>query len=223
MTWLEYMSAVITPGMLVFDIGAHSGMYTLNYLLMGACVLAVEPQEKVLAHLIDRVAKDKRVNASNLKTLCVACGAEPGTAEMALYYRCNLASLAPDKWSTSRMRTHVPNEIVTVPVVTLDALIDKYGMPGFMKVDVEYYEPQVFTGLSKPVPWMCYEYTREQMGDARVVADHLQTIGDYEFSFGFGRDAPGAYMTKDIGAMFAQLDRIDDPGLWGDIYARLAQ
>ena len=220
--WHDFVEQFVKPGTLVFDIGAHGGNYTINYLLMGARVIAVEPQANIIEILINKVLADKRIDFSMLTPICAACGDAPGVLQMTVYKRCGLASLAPEKWSTSRMRTHLRDEIVNVNVTTLDNLIGAYGVPDFLKVDVEYYEPEVFAGLTKPVPALCYEYTREQLDDSISVARHLQEIGNYEFAYGFERDAPSVDWCNDIDAVFGELSKCGGVGLWGDMYARLA-
>ena len=46
---------------------------------------------------------------------------------------------------------------VAVTVSTLDNMIEKYGTPDFLKVDVEGGELQVFEGLSQPISVICFE------------------------------------------------------------------
>ena len=48
-----------------------------------------------------------------------------------------------------------------VPVTTLDALIDRYGLPAFCKIDVEGFEEAVVRGLSRPIPSVSFEFTPE--------------------------------------------------------------
>ena len=47
---------------------------------------------------------------------------------------------------------------VEVEVVTLDDLITAHGPPAFCKVDVEGFEAEVLSGLSRPVPALSFEY-----------------------------------------------------------------
>ena len=44
-----------------------------------------------------------------------------------------------------------------VETTTLEMLIDKYGLPFFIKVDVEGYELHVLRGLRQPVPYLSFE------------------------------------------------------------------
>lgn len=46
---------------------------------------------------------------------------------------------------------------MNVRVVTLDELIRIYGIPAFVKIDVEGYENEVFAGLSQAVRVVCFE------------------------------------------------------------------
>ena len=44
-------------------------------------------------------------------------------------------------------------------MTTLDALIENYGMPDFIKIDVEGYELEVLKGLTQPIRMISFEYT----------------------------------------------------------------
>ena len=50
------------------------------------------------------------------------------------------------------MATAVRWDSSIVPATTLDELIAAYGIPAFVKIDVEGMEHEVLAGLSQPVP-----------------------------------------------------------------------
>ena len=41
------------------------------------------------------------------------------------------------------------NREVTVPMLTMDALVERFGLPFYIKIDVEGYEDQVIAGLTE--------------------------------------------------------------------------
>lgn len=43
--------------------------------------------------------------------------------------------------------------------------IETYGVPTFIKVDAEGYEPLVLQGLSQPIKALPFEYSRYRSGD----------------------------------------------------------
>jgi FkbM family methyltransferase len=45
-------------------------------------------------------------------------------------------------------------QVIQVPVMTLDQAIDRYGLPQFCKIDVEGYEMEVLRGLSHAIPFL---------------------------------------------------------------------
>ena len=77
-------------------------------------------------------------------------------------------------------------ESVEVPAITLDMLIEEYGMPDFCKVDVENYEAQVLEGLSVAIPCLSFEYYPPHMKDTLRCFDILSKLGTYEFNWSFG-------------------------------------
>lgn len=202
-------------GNLIFDVGAHRGEETSRYLAAGARVVAVEPQLTLARELISRYSENY-----DLIVVAKACGAQEGRINLYASSNTWLATCDPGKWSIGRFYNHRWLNKTEVEMITLDRLIAYYGVPDFIKVDVEGYEMEVLRGLSVPVPALCYEFTAEFMDDARECARMLIELGDYEFAFCLGENKePGVY--TDTETMFRQLAAIDAPLLWGDIYARL--
>jgi FkbM family methyltransferase len=69
-------------------------------------------------------------------------------------------------------------QAVRVPVITLDDLISAYGIPGYCKIDVEGYEPNVLEGLSTPIPYISFEYYQGFLEDVERCLDQLESLGD---------------------------------------------
>jgi hypothetical protein len=55
------------------------------------------------------------------------------------------------------------NEKRTVPMTTLDRLIATYGVPRFIKIDVEGYELNVLKGLTQPIATISFEYATPEL------------------------------------------------------------
>src|SRR5262249_60695009 len=47
---------------------------------------------------------------------------------------------------------------IEVNVVTLDSLIDEFGVPDYIKIDVEGFDLEVLRGLSQPIALLSVEF-----------------------------------------------------------------
>ncbi len=115
------------------------------------------------------------------------------------------------------------NRSVDVPVTTLDALIERFGMPAFVKIDVEGSEPDVLAGLSQPVAVVSFEYLPRALDLAEGCSVRLGQLGDYRFTWSPGesfRLATEAWLSGP--EMMASLRTRAPRQRSGDIYAALA-
>ncbi len=51
---------------------------------------------------------------------------------------------------------------VSVPTISIDTLIDTYGIPDLIKIDVEGAEELVVKSLTKKVKCLCFEWAVER-------------------------------------------------------------
>jgi len=142
---------------LVFDIGAGMGKMAEWYLHRGARVVACEPEQEDYDKLIANIGHDSRATA-----LRIALGESPGTQKLAIYPGAStISTFVPHiHWSLDgAFKGTRPMRYDEVEVTTLDALIAQYGLPQFVKIDVEGYEAWVLRGLSQPVPFVQFEFS----------------------------------------------------------------
>ena len=65
--------------------------------------------------------------------------------------------------------------------ITIDKMIETYGMPDLMKIDVEGYELDVLKGLTKKAKDICFEWHEEEYDNLLKIVEHLQKIGYEQF------------------------------------------
>jgi FkbM family methyltransferase len=179
----RFYARFIHPGDLCFDVGAHVGNRVLAWRRLGARVVAVEPQPH-LAWLLQRLYG----RSKHITVLTLALGATSGSAVLYLDPRNPaVGTLAADWIATIQQDPSFAsvhwNQAITVPVTTLDALIEQHGVPAFCKIDVEGYELEVLRGLSRVLPALSFEYIPVAMDVAYGCLERLGQFDRYEFNY----------------------------------------
>ena len=212
----------VSPGDLVFDLGAHAGNRTRAFAAMGCRIVAVEPQPDFARLLRLLFARSPEVDVIE-----AAVGSGPGHAPLFISERTPTVTTIAAPWQEARAREPDFAGVrwdrrIDVQTTTLDALIERFGMPAFVKIDVEGSEPCVLAGLSRPVRSLSFEYLPRALDYARACAARLSALGPYQFNWSAGesyRLATERWMTG--AELSAALERADAQRRPGDVYARL--
>jgi FkbM family methyltransferase len=153
----RFYRSVVKEKDLVFDVGANIGLKTNAFLDLGARVIAIEPNP-VCADII-RINSSKLPAAQNLVVVPCAIGASRGRLVLNLFEGANTISSGSDEFTAAALAAGQKSSgAIEVEKTTLDDLISRFGMPDFIKIDVEGMDAEVMQGLSKRPKLLSFEY-----------------------------------------------------------------
>lgn len=207
----------LSPGDLFFDIGAHTGEKSKPFINKNFEVVMVEPQPKCIEEL-------QRLYSNNplVHIVPMGLGSEPGMLEMNVSSQAPTLSTFTQRWKTGRFVDYKWDQKIKVPITTLDELISKYGIPKYIKIDVEGFELQVLKGLTKKTGIISFEFTSEFFDDARTCLIYLCSIGYENFNFSLGEQTNFSIEWTDHDSIISTIENLikTNSQLWGDIFAK---
>jgi FkbM family methyltransferase len=158
---------------LAFDVGANHGEHTARMLNRGARVVAIEPQPSLAANLRERLP--------DATVLAVAVGDTTGEAKLHLAQEGDQLASLDASWAENCPNPVTWEETLTVPVKTLDELIDEHGCPTLVKIDTEGFDHRVLEGLSQPVDHVLFETNATIPEGTAAAFARLEALGRYHY------------------------------------------
>ena len=216
----SFYSQFIKKDDLCFDIGANVGNRVFPLLALNAKVVAVEPQKSCR-----NILKAKFGN--KIKIVPLGLGEKEEEKDFFISNASVISSFS-EEWINSvkqmRFKEYNWNTVQKVRMTTLDRLIENYGTPDFIKIDVEGYELEVLKGLSKPIYMISFEYTTpEQINKAIDCIKRIININShFEFNYSIGETmefALNKWLSVDEIEKLIESKIFIETG-FGDIYAR---
>jgi FkbM family methyltransferase len=208
-------TAFVRDESLVFDIGANIGARVKAFRHLNCRVVAVEPQRNCVAAL-------RRTFGNTITIIRAAVSDEAGVAELHTSDAIAISSLSKEWMDATRESGRFAglewNRTERVHLTRIDSLIDQFGIPDFIKIDIEGHELAALRGLSTAVPALSFEFTPETRETAVSCVNLLESLGSYEFNF--SADETGElkfteWLERD---RIISLLRATDG--YGDVYAR---
>jgi FkbM family methyltransferase len=220
----DFYRRVIRSGDLVFDIGANVGVLSAVFASLGAQVVALEPNADCVRH-IQLSYRDKRI-----VVVQAAAGPKNGLAVLNVSDERDVRSSISDEWIKTMGRQDESYRGIwtrqnVIPMLTLDTLIEHFGMPRFIKIDVEGFEEKVLSGLSSQPFLISFEFTAAFLAPAICCLDreifHENSTYNFAYNGEWGYPARFEKETwldkKELKQALGVIERSDQQG---DIFVR---
>jgi FkbM family methyltransferase len=174
-------------GKMVIDVGANEGFLTSIFNSLGFAVVAIEPSQRNFDILKTRFEKTPNV--------ALVQAALSNRNEQGLFFESKkdyAVSTLSEKWrkigNKKASEKLYKGSAVKIQTFTLDEVIKKFGVPGFIKIDVEGYEEKVLKGLTQPVPLISFEAILPYFMDETIsCVEHLCSLcEDANFNYTAG-------------------------------------
>ncbi len=159
---ISFYKSFLSTCDLIFDIGANDGHKTEAFLTICKKVVCCEPDDHNAAILRSRFRnKTKRVVIEQL-----AISDRIGQETFYIHHTGSALNTLNPRWKETLEadQGNKWNEIIsfsqeekTIQATTLDELIHKYGVPAFIKIDVEGSEKKVLAGLNQKISFLSFE------------------------------------------------------------------
>ena len=153
----SFYEKLFQPGALVFDIGANMGVLSATFASLGARVVAVEPNADCVRHI------QLSYSEENIQVIQAVAGKSNGLIVLNVADESDGRSSVSTEWMNTISERDGSYDGIwsrqnVVPMLTLDTIIEYFGLPQFIKIDVEGFEESVLSGLSAQPQVVSFEF-----------------------------------------------------------------
>lgn len=185
----KFYRQFLSDGNTYFDVGANLGNRIEPIIDDNIKIIAVEPQDQCIGYL-------KKKYGNRITVVPKGLGAKESAETMYISDAHTISSFSKD-WidatkKSGRFSKYNWDKTKEIQITTLDRLIEQYGLPDFIKIDVEGYEYQVLLGLQQSVPMVSIEYTVPEKTDMLLnCLERIESLAEGETLYNF---SPGESM-----------------------------
>ena len=203
-----------------FDIGANIGKWSLSNVNNCNKVIAIEASPVTFKKLVDNISGNHKI----IPLSYAVCNSDKEFIE---FYNCSADTLSTinKDWldsEKSRFYKQYNYNVINCKTITIDKLIEEYGTPELIKIDVEGGEFECLSSLTQKVKNICFEWASETNDITFKCIDYLETLGYTEFAIQFEDNytyRPEFY-NDDINLVKAKLYKTTPKKEWGMIWAK---
>lgn len=205
---------------LVFDIGCNVGNTLDIFKDVAQNVIGFEPNPELV-----NILREKYSN-SNVIIDDRAISNKEGTEIFNISKEHTISTISNDWITNSRFTGEYEwSQSILIPTTTLNNIIDQYGIPDYIKIDVEGHEYEVISSFSKLLnkTLISFEWAEEQKEKIIKSMNHLYSIGYKNFAFTFFDDVlfeDQISWTFYPDFDFATILDSDRKELWGMLYIK---
>ena len=202
-----------------FDIGANIGKWSLSNVNYCEKIIAIEASPKTFQKLISTINNNSKITCLNY----AVCNSDD---EYVTFYDSNsdtISTLNKD-WlesETSRFYKYDNYNIINCKTIKLDKLIQIYGLPELIKIDVEGGEFESLSSLTQKVNNICFEWASEINNITLLCLDYLEKLGYNQFAIQYEDNytyRPNLY--TNIDTIKENLNKTTPKKEWGMIWAK---
>jgi FkbM family methyltransferase len=202
-----------------FDIGANIGNWSLSNVNNDKKIIAVEAIPETYNTLVNNTCNHKNIIPLNY----AVCNTDE---EFIQFYKCSadtLSTINRDWLSSEKSRFYNQYTYNTIycKTIKIDKLIQDYGVPELIKIDVEGGEFECLTSLTQKVQNICFEWASETNDITFKCINYLESLGYTEFTVQLMDDytyRPQIYENVDFVKDF--LNKTTPKKEWGMIWAK---
>jgi FkbM family methyltransferase len=170
-------SSIIKKLKICFDIGANIGDWSLKNINSYDKIISVEASEITFDKLSKNVESLQKIIPINY-AVCYSKN------EYVKFYHCqnDVLSTLNKKWLEGGVsRFNSPYTEILCKTISIDKLVEIYGVPDLIKIDVESAEFECIKSMSKKYSDVCFEWASEFLDNTLNCLNHVHKLGYRKF------------------------------------------
>ena len=217
----NFYSWFVKEGDWVFDVGANYGNRIKVFLELKANVVAIEPQESCYKFL-------KLMFGKKIHLVTKGLGSKEETRKFFIADSSTVSTFSEEYIKavkdSGRFANNNWNKTTEIQMTTLDNLIREFGVPAFIKIDVEGFEKEVLSGLTQKIRSLSFEYcVPEQLDQALACIKILSGFNpEMKYNFSTGESMKfelEKWLTADEMMNLVRSEKFTVTG-FGDVYGK---